>query len=66
MDLYKEVMSSYGLSSLPSKTVEAMAYVPFQPNGAEVYAVAEGFERGTMYPTLNKPFYGDKCKGGTK
>lgn len=66
MDLYKDVMNSYGLSPLPAKTVEAMAYVPFQPNGAEVYAVSEGFEAGTMFPTLNKPFYGGKCRGGLK
>ncbi len=66
MDFFKDVMTSYGLSPLPSKTVEAMAYVPFQPNGAETYTVTEGFEAGTMYPSLNKPFYGAKCKGGMK
>ena len=63
MDLIKEVMYSYGLKPLPDKTVEAMAYVPFQPNSAESYTAVRGFEAGTMYPALDKPFFGSACRG---
>lgn len=53
----------YGLSKFPEKTSEAMAYVPFQMNNAETYPPTQGFSAGTMFPTLNKPFYGSKCGG---
>ncbi len=63
MEFIKEIMGSYGISPLPAKTSEAMAYVPFQPNFAETYSVHRGFEAGTLFPTLDKPFSGSKCKG---
>jgi len=63
MDIIKDIMHSYGIKPLPDKTVEAMAYVPFQPNGAESYTAVRGFEAGTMFPTLDKPWYGSKCRG---
>lgn len=63
MDIIKEVMHSYGLSPLPQKVTEAMAYVPFQPNGAESYSAVRGFEAGTMYPALDKPWFGSACRG---
>lgn len=59
----QEIYSIYGLSSLPKKTVEAMAYVPFQPDNAEIYAVHRGFEAGTMYKALDKPFCPQNCGG---
>ncbi len=59
----QKVMEQYGLSPLPKKTSEAMAYVPFQPNNAETYAVFRGFEAGTMYKSLDKPFCPDTCGG---
>lgn len=59
----QELMAYYGLTPLPKKPVEAMAYVPFQPNGADIYAVHRGFEAGTMYPTLDKPFSPQTCGG---
>ncbi len=59
----QELMALAGLSSLPKKTVEAMAYVPFQPDNAETYAVFRGFEAGTMYKALDKPFCPDSCGG---
>lgn len=37
--------------------VLAMAFVDMQPLES-IYPVAEGFENGTMFPNLNKPFYG--------
>ena len=53
----------YGLSRLPKKPVAAMAYVPFQKNDSEIFTPAQGFALGTMFPELNKPFYGSKCGG---
>lgn len=57
------IMNEYGISSLPTNTTEAMAYVPFQPNNPQTYEPIVGFEHGTMYTALNKPFYGNKCDG---
>lgn len=37
----------------------AMAYVPWQ-EWEDVYELCEGFEIGTIFPSLNKPFAG--CK----
>lgn len=59
----QEIMTIYGISPLPKKTVEAMAYVPFQPDNAETYEVHKGFEAGTMYKALDKPFCPDNCGG---
>ncbi len=66
MDYINELMNSYGIRPLPEKTVEAMAYVPFQPYGAESYTAVRGFEAGTMYPALDKPWYGSACRGEKK
>ncbi len=63
MDFINDVMYSYGIKSLPEKTAYAMAYVPFQPYGAESYPAVRGFEAGTMYPCLDKPWYGARCRG---
>ncbi|MBQ1238903.1 MAG: spore coat associated protein CotJA [Ruminococcus sp.] len=46
---------------LPDTPVYAMAYVPFQSEKAKVFSPDQGFMLGTMYPALNKPFYGKKC-----
>ena len=59
----QELMAMYGLTPFPKKTPEAMAYVTFQPNNAETYAVYRGFEAGTMYKSLDKPFFPDTCGG---
>lgn len=61
MELTEIIKEQYGLSRFPEKTSEAMAYVPFQPDNAPTYSPMQGFASGTMYPTLNKPFYGSKC-----
>lgn len=66
MDLLRDVMMSYGIPPLPEKTVEGMAYVPFQPNSAQTYTAVRGFEAGTMFPSLDKPWYGEKCRGGKR
>ena len=40
---------------LPSVTVPAMAYVPFQQYGA-VYQPEQALMAGTLFPDLDKPF----------
>ncbi len=64
LDLIRETMNSYGIPPLPAKVVAGMAYVPFQPNGAETYSPVRAFEAGTMFPCLDKPWYGGACRGG--
>lgn len=63
MDLKDMAERHYGLSKLPQNPVAAMAYVPFQEYNSEIFTPAQGFALGTMYPELNKPFYGSKCGG---
>lgn len=63
LELTEMVNEQYGLSKFPENTSEAMAYVPFQKNNAPTYTPAQGFSAGTMFPTLNKQFYGSKCGG---
>ena len=46
---------------MPEKTAYAMAYVPFQPDNHKQYSPDQGLVAGTMYPALDKPFYGSKC-----
>lgn len=61
MDAIDKIMIDYGIAPLPNSPVEAMAFVPFQPVNPKLYGAIQGFESGTMFPTLNKPFYGAKC-----
>ena len=63
MENFESVLASYGISPLPSDTTEAMAYVPFQPYNPSIYSPVHGLEAGTMFPSLDKPFYGSKCGG---
>ena len=58
-----EIFQSYGISPIPKDYTEAMAYVPYQGNDPKLYSIAQGFENGTIFPSLNKPFYGQKCMG---
>lgn len=44
---------------LPPDPVPAMAYIPFQQMG-ETYDEETALRCGTLFPELNKPFYG-KC-----
>lgn len=62
MDM-KTVMDGYGVTPLPKDAVEAMAYVPFQPYEPEMCKAVLGYENGTMFKALHKPFYGSKCGG---
>ena len=59
----KTKMAEYGLQPLPRDTVEAMAYVPYQPYSPEMCKAALGYENGTLFKALHKPFYGSRCGG---
>ena len=60
-----DVMQEYGISPLPKDTVAGMAYVPFQSHSPATYHPIQGFENGTMFKSLNKPFFGKDCDGDT-
>lgn len=47
---------------LPEELPLAMAYIPFQTYG-DVFSAEKALEAGTLFPDLDKPFYGGK--GGT-
>ena len=57
------IMAEYGVMPLPSDPVEAMAYVPYQPYAPELCKPALGYENGTMFRALHKPFFGKACGG---
>lgn len=59
----QQIMAEYGITPLPADPVEAMAYVPFQPNSPELCKPVLGYENGTMFRALHKPFYGEACGG---
>lgn len=61
MKLNEIITQQYGLEKFPKETPFAMAYVPYQALATETYSPDQGFATGTMYPMLNKPFYGGKC-----
>ena len=61
----KTKMAEYGISPLPDDTTEAMAYVPYQPYSPEMCKAALGYENGTLFKALHKPFYGSRCGGDT-
>lgn len=46
-------------TALPENPVPAMAYIPFQ-QWDDTYEVSTGYNAGTIFPVLNKPFYGRK------
>lgn len=50
------------MPKLPECTVVAMAYVPFQTE-LITYTSSEAFCNGTLFPELDKKFYGGKCCG---
>ena len=61
----KSLLQQYGIAPLPAEPVEAMAYVPFQPYQPEMCKPVLGYENGTMFKALHKPFCGSRC-GGTQ
>ena len=62
MDM-KQARAAYGLAPLPDDPTEAMAYVPFQPYAPEMCKPVLGYENGTLFKALHKPFFGGKCGG---
>ena len=48
-----------GRAVLPEDPVPAMAYVPYQVWG-ELYEAERTLDMGTLFPALDKPFYGRK------
>ena len=48
-----------GRAPLPDDPVLAMAYVPFQQWG-QTYEPERALDAGTLFPDLDKPFYGRK------
>ncbi len=49
------------VGKFPECTPIAMAYVPFQEIN-ELYDDCKALERGTVFPCLDKPFFGGRCK----
>lgn len=47
--------------AFPECTPIAMAYIPFQ-DATEIYDECKAFERGTVFPCLDKPFLGGACR----
>ena len=59
----KQLTAEYGIAPLPADTAEAMAYVPFQPYAPELCKPVLGYENGTIFRALHKPFYCSACGG---
>ncbi len=59
LQLFEQTGNSKIPSLLPEETPLAMAYVPFQQN-CDMMASEEGFERGTIFQDLYKPFTGKR------
>lgn len=53
--------NSVDMSVLPDPMVLAMSYMPMQIF-KDMYDVHEGFNRGTIFPELDKPFTAGDCK----
>ncbi len=53
-------------AALPSDSVPslAMAYIPNQTWG-ELYELCTGFQKGTIFQSLDFPFYGGKLRCGS-
>ncbi len=63
-NIFKNIERNYGIAPIPEDATSTMAYVPFQINES-MYSPDVGLENGTMFKSLNKPFYGN-CRGGFK
>lgn len=48
-------------SALPTDTVVTMAYIPVQTDST-VYCPETALQNGTLFPVLDKPFLGGRCK----
>lgn len=54
-------MQDYRLNDQCDEFVIAMAYVPWQHFEKIYDNLEEGFNNGTIFPELNKPFTGRRC-----
>lgn len=59
--IMEQILSDYGISPFPSQTSEAMVYIKYQKNNPMTYNPTQALEIGTMFPCLDKPFYGSRC-----
>ncbi len=50
------------MPKLPPDVVVAIAYIPFQTE-LVTYTSSEALSKGTLFPELDKKFYGGKCCG---
>ncbi len=62
MEEYKCQYDCKTLPKLPSDVTVTMAYVPFQTE-LVTYTSGEALCNGTLFPELDKKFYGGKCCG---
>lgn len=63
MDAIEKMMYQYGIKKFPDDISYAMAYVPFQQYGGKMYSPVQGYECGTIFESLNKPFCPKDCEG---
>lgn len=49
------------IAPLPANTVVAMLYVPMQTD-TTMFDEMKALECGTLFPVLNKPFAGKRCR----
>ncbi len=60
MDEYRvdeTCLANGSIPPLPAEPQVAMAYIPFQQLGS-VYTAEKALDSGTLFPELDKPFYG--------
>ena len=56
-------MNHHGRSAFPDDPALAIAYVRWQES-VNVCEPEEGYLRGTIFPDLDKPFYGRRARYG--
>lgn len=55
---------SGGVTPLPTAPVPGMAYVPYQQWSDALHSAERALEAGTLFPALDKPFYGGRRMPG--
>lgn len=60
-DMNMENLRPMPTTPLPDDPVPAMAYVPFQ-QFERTFAPERALEAGTLFPELDKPFYGKQVR----
>lgn len=62
---WKRMAPDETVTAFPPQTPLAMAYVPMQAWEAPYEDPADGFHKGTIFPSLYFPFMGGKEEGGS-